>query len=94
MGMLPPLRGVYWREMEGTDGRVWDRTRRSPHFRECRADAFLFSHAHMDHCGYISFLGTDIPIVCTAMTAYLCKAIQSDVIRQVVPTELPSTARE
>lgn len=76
MGLLPPLRGIYRREMEGPDGRVWERARRSAQFRECRADAVLLSHAHMDHCGYISFLDTNIPVVCTAMTAYLCKAIQ------------------
>lgn len=76
MGLLPPLRGIYRQEMEGPGGRVWERASRSPHFRQCRADAVLLSHAHMDHCGYISFLDTNIPVVCTAMTAYLCKAIQ------------------
>ncbi len=76
MGLLPPLRGIYRRDLEDSVGRVWGRAQQYPHYRECRADAVLLSHAHMDHAGYISFLDTNIPIVCTAMTAYLCKAIQ------------------
>ncbi len=62
--------------MEDPAGRVWERARRFPHYRELRAGAVLLSHAHMDHCGYISFLDPAIPVVCTAMTAYLAKAIQ------------------
>lgn len=76
MGLLPPLRGIYRHDLEDPAGRVWERAQRYPHYREHRADAVLLSHAHMDHCGYISFLDTEIPIVCTVMTAYLCKAIQ------------------
>jgi ribonuclease J len=76
MGLIPPLRGIYRADMEDPAGRVWERAQRSPHYRKVRAEAVLLSHAHMDHCGYISFLDTDVPIVSTAMTAYLAKAIQ------------------
>lgn len=76
MGLLPPLRGIYRSDLEDTTGRAWDRAQRNPQYRECHADAVLLSHAHMDHCGYISFLSTKIPIVSTYMTAYLAKAIQ------------------
>lgn len=76
MGLLPPLRGIYRTDMEHRDGRAWERAQRFPHHRDCRIDAVLLSHAHMDHCGYISFLDPKIPVVGTSMTAYLCKAIQ------------------
>lgn len=75
MGLLPPLRGIYRGDLEGA-GDAWERARRYPHYRDCRVDAVLLSHAHMDHCGYISFLDAGIPVVSTCMTAYLAKAIQ------------------
>lgn len=71
MGLLPPLRGIYRSDLENITGRAWERAQRSPQYRECHADAVLLSHAHMDHCGYISFLSPNIPIVSTCMTAYL-----------------------
>lgn len=76
MRLIPPLRGIYRSDMEDPAGRVWERARRVPYYRETRADAVLLSHAHMDHVGYISFLDTDIPIISSVMTAYLAKAIQ------------------
>jgi len=76
MGLLPPLRGIYRSDLEDAGGRAWERAQRYPYYRECRADAVLLSHAHMDHCGYISFLDTGIPVVSTCLTAYLAKAIQ------------------
>jgi ribonuclease J len=74
MGLLPPLRGLYRTDLE--DAEVWERAQRFPTYRECHADAVLLSHAHIDHCGYLSFLDLRTPVIATAMTAYLCKAIQ------------------
>jgi len=37
-------------------------------------DAVFISHAHMDHCGYIPYLG-DIPIFCSETTQKLMEAI-------------------
>jgi ribonuclease J len=76
MGLLPPLRGIYRTDLEDSGGRAWERAQRYPHYRPCRVDAVLLSHAHMDHCGYISFLDSKISVVSTCMTAYLAKAIQ------------------
>lgn len=82
MGLLPPLRGIYRSDMVDPAGRVWERARRFAHYRELSAAAVLLSHAHVDHCGYISFLDPAIPIICTAMTAYLVKAIQDAAAHQ------------
>ncbi len=76
MGLLPPLRGLYRTDLKDPDGEAWARAARLPGYRDCRVEAVLLSHAHMDHRGYLSFLDPGIPIVATAMTALLCKAIQ------------------
>jgi ribonuclease J len=76
MGLLPPLRGLYRTDLEDPDGEAWGRASRLPGYRDCRVDAVLVSHAHLDHCGYLSFLDLRIPVVSTAMTAVLCKAVQ------------------
>ena len=39
-------------------------------------DAVLLSHAHLDHCGAISILRHDIPVLCTPMTFALLRAMQ------------------
>ncbi len=82
MGLLPPLRGIYRSDLVDPAGRTWERARRFPHHRELEASAVLLSHAHVDHCGYVSFLDPRIPVVCTAMTAYLVKAIQDAAAHQ------------
>lgn len=75
MGLLPPLKGVYRRDLE-TSPELWARFESHPLFRELSAQGVLLSHAHLDHSGYISFLREDIPIHSTAMTAFVAKAIQ------------------
>lgn len=82
MGLLPPLRGIYRDDMVDPAGRVWERAQRFAHYRDLRVGGVLLSHAHMDHCGYISFLDPATPVVCTAMTAYLAKAIQDAAAHQ------------
>lgn len=74
MGLLPPLEGVYRDDL--APPRMWERFRTRPHYRRTEIEAVLLSHAHLDHCGYVSFLRTDIPIYSTAMTAFILKAMQ------------------
>jgi ribonuclease J len=75
MGLLPPLEGIYRRDLEPTVD-FWQRWRTEPHYRRTSLNGVLLSHAHLDHSGYISFLDPQIPIYSTLMTAFISKAIQ------------------
>jgi ribonuclease J len=75
LGLLPPLEGLYREELE--EPGLWGEFRRNPlHRRIDSVDGVLLSHAHLDHSGYISFLKPDIPVFCTATTAFVSKAMQ------------------
>ena len=75
-GLLPPLEGLYRSDL-ALDPRLWERFRASPLYRRLESiDGVLVSHAHLDHCGAVSFLRTDIPIHASAMTAIIAKAVQ------------------
>ena len=77
MGLLPPLEGLYRRDLEAYDPHVWQRVQRRRSFRTLEGvDGVLLSHAHLDHSGYISFLRPDVPVYASAMTAFIAKAIQ------------------
>lgn len=75
MGLLPPIRGIYRRDLE-TGPAFWKPFEAHPLYRELKVDGVLLSHAHLDHSGYISFMHEDIPIYATPMTAFVAKAIQ------------------
>lgn len=76
IGLLPPLRGIYRRDLELSTENVWNRIQYHPHFKEVQIDGILLSHAHLDHSGYISFLDQSIPIITSTLTAFIAKAIQ------------------
>ncbi len=86
-GLLPPLAGIYRRDLDLPEWRLWDRYRNAPGFREVRADAVLLTHAHLDHSAYISFLDPAIPVYTGLVTAVVAKASQdsapSDIEREV-----------
>ena len=74
LGLLPPLEGIYRDDL--APARMWERFRTRPYYRKVSVEAILISHAHLDHCGHVSFLRTDIPIYSTVMTAFILKAMQ------------------
>ena len=75
MGLLPPLEGLYRRDLEPPG--IWQRFQDEPFYRKLdQIDGMLLSHAHLDHSGYVSFLREDIPIYSTATTAFIAKAMQ------------------
>ena len=57
LGILPKIKGLYRRDYARHMGFDGD--------EETEIDAVLLTHAHVDHCAYISFLRPDIPIYCS-----------------------------
>lgn len=82
-GLLPPLAGLYRRDLDLPEWRLWDRYRTAPGFREVKADGVLLTHAHLDHSAYISFLDPAIPVYTGLVTAVVAKATQDS-----APTDL------
>ena len=57
LGILPKIKGMYRQDYAkhvGFDGN-----------EETEIDGILLTHAHVDHCAYISYLRPDIPIYCS-----------------------------
>ncbi|MGQ9532842.1 MAG: MBL fold metallo-hydrolase RNA specificity domain-containing protein [Desulfotomaculales bacterium] len=76
LGLLPPLRGIYRRDLELSSRSWWERLKSRPLYRELEVQGVLLSHAHVDHSGYISFLSQDIPVFTGLSTAVIAKAMQ------------------
>ena len=57
MGLLPKIKGLYRRDYAKHMGFGGD--------EETEIDAVLLTHAHVDHCAYITYLREDIPIYCS-----------------------------
>ncbi|HAA89456.1 MAG: Beta-lactamase domain-containing protein [Thermoanaerobacterales bacterium 50_218] len=74
LGLLPPLRGLYRTDLECPG--LWTNFSESPYYRELEVQAVLLSHAHLDHCGYLSYVSPEIPIYTSLTTALICKALQ------------------
>lgn len=76
MGLLPPLKGIFRRDLEPPDEDVWAHIAARYPARELTVDGVFLSHAHIDHTGYVSFLDPSIPVYSSLMTAVVTKAIQ------------------
>ncbi|MCX7741000.1 MAG: MBL fold metallo-hydrolase [Meiothermus sp.] len=77
LGLLPPYRGLY-REGEADTlfpGEL-ERSFLQPHLEGEKVRALLLSHAHLDHTGAVAYLRENLPVVSTASTAAILKAMQ------------------
>ena len=57
LGILPKIKGFYRRDYAKHMGFDGD--------EENEIDAVLLTHAHVDHCAYISYIREDIPVYCS-----------------------------
>ncbi|MGH7545898.1 MAG: MBL fold metallo-hydrolase [Gemmatimonadota bacterium] len=77
MGLLPPLEGLYRRDLADHDAGLWAPYRAHPHYRRLdRVDGVLLSHGHIDHSGCLGFLREDVPVYTGLTTAIIGKTIQ------------------
>jgi len=87
LGLLPKLNGIYRKDVFCPEGLkacappsldFWESGLKcyedSVQENLWTPDAVFISHAHMDHCGYIPYLG-DIPLICSETTQKLLEAI-------------------
>lgn len=88
LGLVPEVNGIYRRDalqpdgLDGLDGNpavpLWDSGLQSYEDAvvtgDWTPDVVFVSHAHLDHVGYLSYLG-NIPLVCSETTESLLNAI-------------------
>lgn len=86
LGLLPKINGIYRQDAFNPNGietclpnvqQYWKKPLKSyeeEHETGWTPDAVFVSHAHLDHCGYIGYLG-NIPIYCSEKTKILIKSI-------------------
>jgi ribonuclease J len=83
MGLIPRVGGLYRQDLQPSDFKTSADMNIEP-------SAVVLSHAHADHFGMIGTLNPKIPIVCSATTAVILKAVQdsgrSDIWNEVAYT--------
>jgi ribonuclease J len=77
LGLLPPYQGLY---RDGTTDTLFptklERSFLQPMLDGEKVLALLLSHAHLDHSGAVAYLRENLPVVSTASTAAILKAMQ------------------
>jgi ribonuclease J len=80
LGLIPPLEGLYRKDLELPG--IWERMRGTAFYRNLErgaapaADAVLLSHAHLDHNGDVSYLDENITIASSRAGAAIARAMQ------------------
>lgn len=69
LDIIPSIQNIYREDLFPSD-------LRTSFGAKVPVDVVLLSHAHLDHCGHVSLLRCDIPLVSSAMTAAIMKAVQ------------------
>ena len=75
LGLLPPIPNLYRPDYSLPGINYW-KSGIPPDFQNLRIDAIFVTHAHLDHCGYLSYVRKDVSVVSSLVTAFLMKAIQ------------------
>jgi len=75
LGLLPPVPSLYRQDLMPPGVDPW-RGQVHPKLAKVHVDAVVITHAHLDHCGHLSYVRQDIPVIATIETAFLMKAIQ------------------
>lgn len=88
LGILPQLNGIYRKDAFYPEGfsscnqlslPYWDTALKSyedaENSKEWIPDAVFLSHAHLDHCGYVGYLG-NIPLFCSKETQTIMESMK------------------
>jgi len=89
LGLLPKIDGIYREDAltplgiedieDNSSKALWDSDVQSYEKAKDRCDwypdAVFISHAHMDHCGYLPYLG-NMPVICSSETNTLMEAFE------------------
>ncbi len=76
LDLVPRLKGLYRQDLEIPG--LWERFEPTDVFRDGAppVDAVLLSHAHLDHIGDVALLDPQVPVVTTAESAAVARAMQ------------------
>jgi ribonuclease J len=75
LGLLPPIPKLYRQDFIPPGLNPW--TKGVPaDLENLDIHSIFLTHAHLDHCGYLSYVRHEVPVVSSVTTALLMKAIQ------------------
>lgn len=76
LGLLPPMTDLYRPDFIPTAVPVRWKRQLPVSLKNAKPEGLVVSHAHLDHCGHVSFLRQDMQVFGGLTTALMMKAIQ------------------